>query len=109
CADESAAAVRALGGEHIVLAPLDAGDVVALVAETLGAVEAGVAPAIHARTGGRAGAVVDTIAALGNAPTADDVRALAPDAEALAVARSRVASAPDDVRELLVVVALART
>src|SRR6185295_15887073 len=35
--------------------------------------------------------------------------ALAPDAEALAVARSRVASAPDDVRELLVVVALART
>ncbi|MEM9187849.1 MAG: sigma 54-interacting transcriptional regulator [Myxococcota bacterium] len=107
--DRHAAALTELGAKHVISVPaLDVPDVAALVADTLGAVDAGVVRALHKKTRGIPGAIVEGLATLRDqgTPTQKDIKALRIHAGESA-SRARLAAIGAEGRPLVETIAVA--
>ncbi|MGD8858412.1 MAG: sigma 54-interacting transcriptional regulator [Myxococcales bacterium] len=108
-ADAEAPAVRELGAAEPVQVPrLSRADSDALATDALGPIDASVLHALHERTGGLPGALVDALAVLSSlpAPTVADVDALPPPGASVALAEARLSRVEGEGVQLLQVVRL---
>jgi transcriptional regulator with GAF, ATPase, and Fis domain len=108
-ANEEAAAVGALAApERVPLPSLSEADARALASEALGPVDASVLDALVRHAQGLPAALIDALATLSRTATvvASDVQRLPPFGASVALARSRLAAAPEVANRLVTAVAL---